>query len=248
MLIPKQEIDAIIASSADRDQRVFRILCRGMHLWVKRGSKDHVNRLQRAFGRFAGSGRMGPARARLYREVTRIRALRRAGALVPCIACIGQDYVVLGDMGISVDAMVRAAPHSGEARAAIAGAAQAIARLHACRQWHGNAKLRNFTQSPAGTGMIDFEDPTGLMPHFFRQVKDLFLLCGSSFRFDRAGSNARLILDSYRGEHTLAPAMLAAILLLPLYVLLYPVRNHCGRDIRELHATLGALYRLAVKG
>lgn len=245
-LIPRARMDGIIAQSPDAAERIFSLMHEGSRLWVKRGNKNYLNNFQRLMGSLVSGPIHGP-RIRLYREVTRIRALRGAGVYVPEIVSVGHDYIVLSDIGESLEALMRRHPLPAEATPYVQGAALALAAAHNKEQWHGNAKLRNFTRSEQGFGMIDFEDPVSPLPLPYKRLKDVFMFCGSSYRFDRSGTLIQVSLQAYRTQRRLNGTYVAALILLPLYLVLSLLNKGLGRDIQELLATLGGIYRFAVK-
>ncbi|MFK8252233.1 lipopolysaccharide kinase InaA family protein [Ancylobacter terrae] len=240
----RDQIDSLIEAAAVGDKRVFRIDLDGAPVWVKRGTKDFRNVLQRLLGWGASLPlrHMTPARQRVYSEVRRLRALRRAGFNVPDILCVGSDYLALSDMGVTLDAVLRKDTASDEARRLVRQAAEMVAELHLAGQWHGAARVRNFTVRNRAMGMIDFEDPVAGLPHIYNRLMDLFMLTLSLARREPTGRLAREALTVYGAKRSLAEFRTVAFLMLPTYLVLRPFHTFLGQDGKQIVACLKAVY------
>lgn len=239
-LIPRQRMDALLPP---QDGRIATLMLGGGRVWVKYGGKDYRNGFQRIIDRIGGFRHtLPPGRLRLYREVTHIRLLSRMGLCVPRVVAVGRDYIALSDIGETIETLLRPLPDAASRAPYLQAAASSLGILHRKGGWHGNAKLRNFTWDGRQAGMIDFEESGSIWPLFYKQAKDVFMLIGSMHKFDPDGALITLMLDSYRQQRCLMPLYVSACALLPLYLLLWPLRKVLGRDVRETVRTLGEIY------
>ncbi|MCS0496326.1 lipopolysaccharide kinase InaA family protein [Ancylobacter sp. MQZ15Z-1] len=248
--IPRKRIDALIAEQGDRQRRVFRVMAGNRAVWVKYGEKNYRNWGQRLLGQIASLPlrRMSLARQRVYTEVTRLRALRRAGFNVPEVVAIGPDYVALDDMGETLDSILRADTASERVRGLVSQAATLLAQLHTVGQWHGAARVRNFVVLDGAMGMIDFEDPVSGLPHLYNRVMDLFMLTLSLTRRAPEGKLTLLALEAYGRLRSPWDFRIAGLLLLPVYLLLRPMLPWLGEDGWQITMCLGTLYADALTG
>ncbi len=242
-------VSSHIASGAASDARIFSLMFEGAKIWVKRGEKDCSTNLQRFVYRLSKrlARRMPPARRALYIEVTTLRALRRDGLCVPQVLGIHEGFIVLSDTGMNVAQLMRSTSDADMRKKLVSDTAFLLAQIHKATHWHGNAKLRNFTYNGEAMSAIDFENSYSLWPLGYRRVKDIFMLCGSTTAFDKSGALIHTALGAYKSHLSVCGLYAFALMLSPLYLLLYPLAPHLGRDIREAWLTLGAIYRSILK-
>lgn len=113
----------------------------------------------------------------LRREARRLVFLRTQGFVVPQVLAVGDDWLLLEDVGPSVRGLLR----TRDAGEIADGLFELLAELHAAGYWHGGAQARNFVLREDGSyAMIDFEVgfPAGT-PLRTLQARDLFLLLQS---------------------------------------------------------------------
>ncbi len=176
-----------------------------------------------------------------------LRSLHRAGISVPRVLAIHDGYIVLSDSGTNLAQYIRQSSDTAEQATLVAKAAALLAQIHLSGHWHGNAKLRNFTYDGATVSAIDFENARTLWPHGYRRVKDLMMLCGSTTPHAPSGWLIDTVLSTYTAHLSVRAFYFFALMMLPIFLLFYPIRSVAGRDIREMALALKAVYRFIWK-
>jgi tRNA A-37 threonylcarbamoyl transferase component Bud32 len=223
--------DTYAADPAHAHERVFSVVVEGARYWVKRADKDYKNRMQAVIG-----GQADP-----HEEVRAMRALAGRGMLVPTIVHETPDYMVLSDIGASIQQAMRETP--AMQHPLIEQVADTLSALHRAGGWHGNAMLRNFTLHQSYIGMIDFENTAHA--HWslaVRQAFDVWQVLYSTARLDNGIQLCEAFLGRYQPSSRARVYLRGiACLLSPLYVLLRPFRSHLKRDIRQAVIAVGTL-------
>lgn len=229
--------------------RVFPYVHEGQTVWVKQGEKDCVSAFQRWQFRRRGHNKRNrsPACMALLIEARAMRRLKRYGIHAPTLLAFRPHFIVLSHTGEGVHGVLHASPPPTLASMLAQGMGALLGRMHLFRISHGNAKLRNFTYDGQHVNCIDFENMQSALPFFLQRMKDLIMLCGSMTSYPTRGLIPNL-LAAYEGHHSLRSFYGFIILLLPLFVLLYPLRNLLGRDIRETCNALHGCYAFMLRG
>jgi len=207
--------DSIIASPHYAGKRIFPVTVEGKRYWVKRAHR---------------SGRRFVA---LRDEVLAIAAVRRRGVLVPSVAHQTDAYIVVTDLGETLQRHLESANMEERMRCAqMAG--DVLHDLHRQCGWHGNAALRNLMFAGDRIGMIDFENSAHRwMPLTGRQVFDAWQVIHSLAQFDEREALIGAFLERYRpARRVLAWLRRMAWALSPL-LLLAPFARFLKRDFRQ---------------
>lgn len=213
-------------------QRVFFVTVDAKRYWIKRAGKDFKNSFQQAI-----AGHANPLRD----EAAAIQALQRRGMRVPTVMHEEADFIVLSDIGESIQQQMQA--NEAGRSAYVEKVAATLTILHRAGGWHGNAMLRNFTMEGDAIGMIDFEDTAHHRWSLtLRQAFDIWQVLYSAARFDGGEGLARTFLSHYQpSSRSLRILRLIALLLSPLYLLLWGLKPWLKRDIRQAVVAIGAL-------
>lgn len=131
-------------------QRVAAFDVGGRRYWVKR-VEVHRTRLRRLI-----KGDPGQA---LLREAATLRRLAQRGVPVPPVVAEGEDYLVLGDVGPTLDDLLAdPSQNRDQVVAAFRAAGRALAGLHAQGMGHGRAIPKDFCWDGHSIAFIDFEN------------------------------------------------------------------------------------------
>ncbi len=219
--------------------RVSKELRDGKTVWVKHAVKDYRNLLQRVL--FV----LRPSTKELANEAAAIRRVGARGALVPTILEEHAEKLVLSDLGTTLEQLLRTAD-AQTATALVAEAAKNLEVLHRAEGWHGNAALRNMTQTADGRiGLFDFDHG---VPHWLplklKQAYDVWIMAGSSFSFDPEGGLARTILETYKYVPITDYIRRSCQPLRPFARALWPIRASLGRDVRRILQVMQVLQGL----
>jgi len=134
-------------------QRVAAFDTGGRRFWVKR-VEVHRNRLRRLI--------KGDPRQALSREAATLRRLAQRGVPVPPVAAQGEDYLVLGDVGSTLDDLLADRSRDRDQVVAVFRAAgRALADLHGRGLGHGRAIPKDFCWDGHSIAFIDFEVESG---------------------------------------------------------------------------------------
>lgn len=216
-------------------QRVFSLDVEGQRYWVKRASKDYKNLLQ---------AWLFPNRTQLRDEAQAMRALQQRGMRVPAVVHESSDFIVLSDVGESMQRHIHLA--QGKQRSHyVAQVAETLSQLHRAGGWHGNAALRNFTWHDGQIGMIDFENTAHrLWSRNIKHAFDIWQALYSCARFEDGSQLARVFLAHYRpSSRGLVYLRAMAWLASPLYITMAPFSLRLKRDIRQAVTAIGTLLR-----
>lgn len=213
-------------------QRVFSVKVGVERFWIKRATKDFKNRTQVV---------MGNSITPLRDEAQAMQALQRRGMLVPIVVHEEKEFIVLSDVGESIQQHMQA--HEALRGSYIEKVAETLTALHRAEGWHGNAMLRNFTMRDGVIGMIDFENTAHRSwSRTMRQTYDLWQVLYCAARFEGGEGLARVFLKHYQpSSRALLYLRLLALLLSPGYLLLWLLKPWLKRDIRQAVIAIGAL-------
>lgn len=228
---------------ADSRHRVFPVEFAGRRYWVKRSRKTLPNVVGRLLHRLTQLVSRKDPDALALHEVRCLDKLRGAGFLTPDVVFRDAHYVVLSDIGPSLEAVLtRASPQD---RAAIVRrAAEALRALHDAGRWHGAARTHNMTLHGDRIGFIDLENTVeNWMPRLMRQGWDLYQLGQSAAFFEPHVALAETAMRAYGPGRVRKLLYCVAVSLFGPYVALYPFRNGRKREIRQGHACIRAIYR-----
>lgn len=185
-------------------------------------------------------------------EVARLRALRAAGARVPDVLHVADDYFVMQWLGGEHLATLL---HTGHPQAAALWreAARALVRVHAAGQYLSQAFARNIIinttgQTPRLGGMIDFEDdPREVMSLPEAQLRDwLAYLHSTLWMLPLPAAEVDACLDDWLAAESADTRRLFLHACRRLGWLRHlPASRRLGRDTLALQVTAAAAHRYA---
>ncbi len=119
--------------------------------------------------------------AGLRLEAERLKQAAARGAHVPLVLALTPERVVMTDIGVSLETVLRGEADPAARFALLAKAARALADFHAKGLVHGRPYLRDMTWDGEKIGFIDLEDdPLGAMPFASAQARDVWLFLNTS--------------------------------------------------------------------
>lgn len=120
-------------------------------------------------------------KAALQFEAGRLEELRHQGFRVPHVLLRHDDYLVLSDMGASLEAVLCDLPHAADRKDLLREASYALGVLHGYGQYHGRPKPGDMTVRGSAIGFIDLEqDALSVMPLHDAQARDAWLFFNSA--------------------------------------------------------------------
>lgn len=154
--------------------RTSRIVLHGQDCWLKRRERLSLRwRLQKG----------DPGRA-LARERAALHLLGKQGLPVAPLLAQGEDYVVIGDCGVSLARMFRdTEPSSAERMTAFRAAGHALARLHRAGVAHGRPSVKDICYRDGHIAFIDFERFVPAPAALSAQRNDLLIFVSSGYAF-----------------------------------------------------------------
>jgi tRNA A-37 threonylcarbamoyl transferase component Bud32 len=223
--LPVTDWDTIIASPHYAGKRLFPVALDGANYWIKRAHRGHASELRN--------------------EVRAMAAVARRGVLVPTVVHATDVYIVMTDLGETLQRHLERADAQERQRCALL-AADALRGLHAHAGWHGNAALRNLMFSNGRIGMIDFESAAHRWLTLNGcQAFDAWQAIHSLAQFDERDTLIRAFLERYRPSPQVRRLLrLMAWALSPAYLLLVPFTDYLKRDFRQGVYGLRALLAL----
>jgi len=225
--------DAIIAEPQYAGRRVFSVTQDGERYWVKRSSKNYKNLYQIV---------LYPNLSALRDEARAMRSLRLQGMLVPSVVHEAPEFIVLTDVGESLQRYMQ---HGDDAvrMQYVLQIADLLSDLHGRKAWHGNAALRNFTLKDGQLGMIDFENTAHRWCTLnVRQAFDIWQVLNSIAKFKEQKPLADAFLARYRPpSRSLLYLRMMAWTMSPAYLVLAPFSRFLKRDIRHAVKSVGTL-------
>ncbi len=206
--------------------RVFSVMEDGARYWIKFADKDYKNALQRLL--------LKRKRNLLYTELHAMAALRAHGFTVPQVVHSTPAYMVLSDLGESLQYLTRThdTPRCCEVLEQLAGL---LRQLHMQGCWHGNALLRNFVMKDGRIGLIDLENTAHrLWPLAMRQAYDIWQVLFSTARLPESSQLMRHFLRSYCASSRVGRCLrTAAWAMAPLYAIALPLRPLVRNDLPQ---------------
>ena len=189
--------------------------------------------------------------AGLETEARRIARFRDAGIPVPEIHGLSDRWIILGDMGQTIESLLKkdAALTPERLRARIENAALTLAELHTKGIAHGRGKLNDLVRLPDGrTGVIDFEEDieNAKIPLPALMARDVFLFTISVARFARIDAQiCAYALAAYKSHHN-DPAIFTELrkllrLLAPFYALAKPFHAKLKGEPRQVFDAVSSL-------
>ncbi len=167
---------------------------RGCPIWIKKAVPPKAtifHNFQRFFSPLIPVAAFRPTvssggAAGLRHEAARISVLQAAGFRVPEVLAISADWIVLSDIGVTVDRFLNSqeslTPHL--VRETVQACARELARLHLAGLCHGRAKLNDFIYAPDGRiGFIDFEEDVSALPPGAVQSREIWLMLAGVSRY-----------------------------------------------------------------
>ncbi len=263
---PSSYLDQLIENTLrTTHQRVTPLRLDGRIYWLKRAASARLgwgHRLQRSLAailpwpKLLSFTAVVDARGALHREARIIERLRKKGATVPEVVLRGPDWLLLSDLGLSLEQRLLAARTRSEVIALAQAGASALRKLHAAGGWHGFPLARNIVGQPGALGFIDFEeDPGAEMSPAQCRTRDFILylqsLGGLETRFAgtmKAAIRAYMETGPLPAEQArlFRLARLFCVAISPLAWVLWPARRKLGRDLRDALAVWRALKDMRV--
>ena len=224
---------SIVAEPQYAGRRVFAVTLDGERYWIKRSRKNYKNLYQIV---------LHPNLSALRDETRAMRSLRQKGMLVPAVVHESADFIVLTDVGESLQRCLELADESSRMRYVLQ-VADLLSELHGRKAWHGNAALRNFTTKNGRLGMIDFENTAHRsLTLNLRQAFDIWQVLHSIANFDERKALVQAFLARYRPtSRSLLYLRLIAWGLSPVYLVLAPFSGLLKRDIGQAVESVGTL-------
>lgn len=248
----REQVEAALAGL--RRRRAVKLSLDGRPVWIKRarsGPGYTMYGLQMLAATALAMPVLRPPRvsrgpAGLAAEARRLRRLQRRGWPVPDVIDVTDSWLIISDIGPSLNMQVGPLPPPERAKMLRGGLAR-MQRLHGEGGWHGGAKIANVTHGPAGYGFIDFEDDIEpSMRLSLRQARDVLVFCMGASRYadDDPTLVAALIGDAHQSASPQVDAELKAIgvKLARASRLMGPLLTRLGREGRAL-ARIGEVYR-----
>ena len=177
-------------------------------------------------------------------EIACLNKLRRCGFVTPEVVFRNANYVVLSDIGPSLETVLTLASPDDVSRwcAKAAETLRQSARCGALARCSTHAQ-HDFVRQDR-IGFIDLENTVeNWMPLLMRQGWDLYQLGQSAAFFEPGVSHAEAAMRAYGPGRVRKLLYAAAVSLFGTYVALYPFRNGRKREIRQGHACIRAVYR-----
>jgi hypothetical protein len=189
--------DKLTAVQRPEGFRVFPAEIDGRRVYIKRTEKNFPNRAAKWASALLDGISRRERLTPIEHEANRIRMLADAGFIVPDIVIKTDDYIVLSDIGPTLESVIaKVSPQEREE--VLRAAARSLRALHDKGGWHGAAALRNMTQAPDGIGFIDLENRVdAYIPLFGRQYWDLWTLGHSTAFFDHSGGLSAVVYETY---------------------------------------------------
>ena len=207
--------DSIIASPHYAGKRIFTVTVEGERYWVKRA--------HRSGKRFIG----------LRDEVLAIKAVGRRGVRVPSVVHQTDTYIVVTDLGETLQRHLENA-HTEERMRCAQMAGDVLRELHRQCGWHGNAALRNLMFCGGRIGMIDFENAAHRWLSLTgRQAFDAWQVIHSLAQFDEREALISAFLERYRPERRVLTWLRRMAWALSPLLLLAPFARYLKRDFRQ---------------
>lgn len=236
-------IQMLVDGLADNRQRVFPIECDSRKYWVKRFRKNlpnTVGKLLHGLTRLVARKDHGELASH---EIGSLTKLRESGFLTPQVVFRNAHYMVLSDIGPSLEAVLTLASRDDRFEV-VREAAATLRQLHDAGRWHGAARTHNLTLCGDRIGFLDLENTVeNWMPLTMRQGWDLYQLGQSAAFFEPHVPLAEAVMRAYGPGRVRKVLFAAACALIGPYVALYPFRNGRKREIRQGHACIRAVYR-----
>ncbi len=236
------------------DVRVIEQNHEGQRIWVKQavGSKSKAwHRVQAAFSKVIRNPMLRPTvlqcgRSGLREEAARIRRFYEAGFHVPQILDQCEQYIVLSDLGGTLERHLKNLRRDGkleECKPLLLSAVRELARLHKAGLVHGRPHVKDLVYSADNGGRIGFldleEDPQAVMPFDCACSRDIWLLlCSSVPYLNDEGAYIETMFDAYQQESGMSPSPFLRKLLRALSPLCKLARTlerymHVGKDVRN---------------
>jgi tRNA A-37 threonylcarbamoyl transferase component Bud32 len=238
--------------------RVRREAWHGRKVWVKQATRPKAtifHKIQQVLCRlipiegFRPTVTAGGAAA-LHHEAYRIAELRKAGFVVPEVLARSDEWLVLSDLGLTVDRHFseQANLSADDVRDVISACGRELARLHMAGQCHGRAKINDFIVTHGGEiGFIDFEEDVSHLSPASIQAREIWLfLCGAS-RYTKIAPNILPVaFGAYReargnADFTELKKMLKVLKLFNWTV--YPWRWILSADVNRAYAATDFLLK-----
>lgn len=238
--------------------RVRRESWNGRKIWVKQATRPKAtifHKIQRVLCRlipiegFRPTVTEGGATA-LRHEANRIKELRGAGFLVPDVMGISEDWLILSDLGLTVDRYMCSLGDltADNVRGVIGACGRELARLHTAGQCHGRAKINDFVVAPNGAiGFIDFEEDVSHLSSAAIQAREIWLFLSGASRYAKIAPDilpvAFAAYRETRGDVDFAELKKMLKVLKIFIWSVYPLRWLLSADVNRAYAATDFLLK-----
>lgn len=207
------DIASLMQALVESDRRIFQLNLSAGSVWIKRQGTEKAPwwiKLQSLlssalpYSFLKPSPILAPA-LMMAREKRRMIEFAERGFPVPDIIYSSKTAIVLGDVGPTVQRILKGKRVVHDHDALLVDCAAAIGDLHAAGLCHGRPHVRDFFVRDGRIGFMDFEEePQAVMPLETAQARDLWLLFLPMTSLARGGNET---LDAaYRAWASRAPA------------------------------------------
>lgn len=180
--------------------RVRREAWHGRKVWIKRATRPKAtifHKIQQVLCRLIPIEAFRPTvttggAAALHHEARRIAELRKAGFVVPEVLARSDEWLVLSDLGLTVDRHFTEQTNisADGVRDVISACGRELARLHTAGQCHGRAKINDFIVTNGGEiGFIDFEEDVSHLSPSSIQAREIWLFLSGASRYAKIAPN-----------------------------------------------------------
>lgn len=230
------DFESLVAQHANSG-RVFPIEIDGARYWVKFARKNYPNLVSKLLGGlFRTVGDAG-----VQHEIDALQALRVRGLKTPDVVYSNKYYMVLSDIGPTLQTLFEQVPVDRERLSFAAG--QALRRLHHAGGWHGGARIYNMTWDNNEIGFIDLENTVDFwMPLGGRRLWDLWQLAHSIGSFDGSGVLTASALRGYGPGWANFDLRVFTMAFIGAYLLLAPFQSKLKRELAQTVAVFRGVF------
>lgn len=181
------DIAALMQALLASDRRIQRLELDSGAVWIKRQGTENSSwwiSLQAFLAKLLPYSFLKPSpllkpAAMMAREIRRMERFAEKGFPVAEIVYASDTAIVLGDVGPTVEVMLKGLKNASPAEndALLVKATEALGALHATGLCHGRPHVRDFFLRDGRIGFMDFEEePDTVMPLTTAQARDIWLL------------------------------------------------------------------------
>jgi tRNA A-37 threonylcarbamoyl transferase component Bud32 len=230
--VPNQSLISLVDTvlNNNKGKRIVRFEHQGQVYWLKQAEKlTGAMRFLKA----------NPKKA-IQTEIETLTQLAQQGAQVPKLICFDDNYLVVTDVGKTLNEwMVNPDINDGTRQQILIDSAEALAELHRLGLAHGRPALRDISWQDGKVSFIDFEANQNSKNITYQQRRDILVYIHSLYRY--LGPKHEFItpaIMAYRkagGEQIWQEAKDWIAPWQFLYYALSPLKNIGGKDLRPVY-------------